>query len=172
MARNTTSKDEIQVLVQHFTSELTTLVRHSTFQELQAVLSTFQSGTSAPSATRTVKVVRLGRSAKSASSGGKRTTEQVAQFGEALLAFIQQNPGQRGEQIALALKTDVKTMRLPMLRLIADKKVKTKGQRRGTSGWPSNHETKSAPPKLPGRSMPEMSRARSFSAPVVNTTAS
>ena len=46
------------------------------------------------------------------------------------------------------------------------------GQVLGTSGCPSNQLTKSAPPNEPGRSIPGMSRSRSFSAPVVNTIAS
>jgi len=35
------------------------------------------------------------------------------------------------EQIAELLRTDTKTMRLPMQKLIADKKIRTKGNRRG-----------------------------------------
>ena len=62
---------------------------------------------------------------------GKRTTEAVAEMGERLLAYIKAQPGRRGEQIAKVFHTDVKTIRLPMLRLIAEKKVKTQGQRRG-----------------------------------------
>ena len=52
-------------------------------------------------------------------------------MGERLLTHVKQNAGQRGEQIAKALRTDVNTMRPAMKKLIAAKKVKTKGQRRG-----------------------------------------
>ena len=46
------------------------------------------------------------------------------------------------------------------------------GHSRRTSGWPSNHETKSAAPYEPGRSMPGMSSAASRMAPVARITAS
>jgi hypothetical protein len=49
----------------------------------------------------------------------------------ALLAYIQAHPGQRGEEIAAALATETKAMRPVMHRLIDEKRVKTKGQRRG-----------------------------------------
>ena len=49
----------------------------------------------------------------------------------ALLTYVKDHPGQRGEQIAAALGTDSKSVRPAMQRLLADKKVKTRGQRRG-----------------------------------------
>jgi hypothetical protein len=51
--------------------------------------------------------------------------------GDALLTYVMNNPGQRGEQIAAALGTDSTAMRPMMKRLIAERKVKTRGQRRG-----------------------------------------
>jgi hypothetical protein len=48
-----------------------------------------------------------------------------------ILDYVRAHPGQRGEQIAAALDTDTKLMRPAMHRLIDERKVKTKGQRRG-----------------------------------------
>ena len=53
-----------------------------------------------------------------ASSGGRRSSETVEQMGETLLAHIKKNPGQRGEQIARALNTDTKTMRLFLMVIV------------------------------------------------------
>jgi hypothetical protein len=50
----------------------------------------------------------------------------------AILAFIQKNPGQRLEHIAAGLGTDSRTIRAPMKRLLDERKIKTKGVRRGT----------------------------------------
>lgn len=50
----------------------------------------------------------------------------------ALLAYIQEHPGARGEVIAQALGTDTKSMRPVMHKLIDARKVKTKGEARGT----------------------------------------
>jgi hypothetical protein len=70
--------------------------------------------------------------ARSRRSGG--STEGMA---DRLHEFVSKNPGKRGEQIAAALATDVGTMRPSMKQLIADKKVKTKGQRRGMTYYPA-----------------------------------
>ena len=61
----------------------------------------------------------------------RRGTHDKSQLADALLAHIKQNSGQRGEQIAAALGTDTKTMRPVMHALIAENKVKTRGERRG-----------------------------------------
>lgn len=47
-----------------------------------------------------------------------------------LLDYVSKNPGQRGEQISAALGTDSKSMRPVMQKLIAEKRVKTRGERR------------------------------------------
>jgi predicted ArsR family transcriptional regulator len=69
--------------------------------------------------------------------GGRRSSEDVEQMGASILAHVNKNPGQRGEQIAESLHVDTKTMRLPMQKLIADKKVKAKGERRGMRYYPA-----------------------------------
>ena len=54
---------------------------------------------------------------------------------EALVRYVREYPGQRGEQIASALGTDSKAIRAPMKRLVEAGSIKTKGQRRGMQYW-------------------------------------
>ena len=69
---------------------------------------------------------------------------------DALLAHVKTHPGQRGEQVAAALRTDVKTMRGPMKALIAAKAIRTEGERRGMAYFPAGGVSK-APGKKAGR---------------------
>lgn len=65
--------------------------------------------------------------------GGRRSSADVANLADALLSHLEKHPGQRGEEIAAALETDTRTIRLPLKKLIEERKVKTKGVARGTS---------------------------------------
>jgi plasmid maintenance system killer protein len=70
-------------------------------------------------------------------SSGRRSSVDVEQMGNSLLAHVKSNPGQRGEQIAVTLGTDTKSLRRPMQKLIDEGTVKTKGQRRGMRYYPA-----------------------------------
>jgi hypothetical protein len=70
---------------------------------------------------------------RSAGGGGRRSSADVASLADALLSHLEKHPGQRGEEIAAALETDTRTIRLPLKKLIEDRKVRTKGVARGTS---------------------------------------
>jgi hypothetical protein len=77
--------------------------------------------------------VNVGAGAK---TRGRRSSSGSEVASDALLGHIREHPGQRGEQIAAALRTDVGTMRPTMKRLIEANKVKTRGQRRGMTYFP------------------------------------
>ena len=66
------------------------------------------------------------------SKGAKRAPEEIAATTSALLAFVKSHSGQRIEQIAKAMKVTTKDLALPAKKLLGDRKLKTKGQKRAT----------------------------------------
>jgi hypothetical protein len=135
----TTAQADIESLIAQFTSELTTLVRRSTLEE---VLATLQGGMNGAAPRRgpgrPAGSVKRGRPVGSknkpkAGPGGRirRSSADLEGMQDSLLAHVKANPGQRGDQIASALGSDVGTIRGPMKKLIAAKQVRTEGQRRG-----------------------------------------
>lgn len=70
-------------------------------------------------------------------SAVKRVVRAGAIDRDTLLGYVKEHPGSRGEQIAAALGTDVKAMRPVMKALIAERRVKTAGERRGMTYSPA-----------------------------------
>jgi chromosome segregation ATPase len=67
----------------------------------------------------------------------RRSAGEISNLGDALLNYVRNNPGQRGEEIAAAMATDSVTIRPVMKKLIAAGKVATEGQRRGMTYSPA-----------------------------------
>jgi outer membrane biosynthesis protein TonB len=73
----------------------------------------------------------------SRSKGEKRSPELIAKTTDALLAYVKSHAGQRIEQIAQGLKVTTKDLALPAKKLLAERRLKTKGQKRATQYFPA-----------------------------------
>jgi hypothetical protein len=123
---------QISAKIEAFTQELSTLVK-------QAALDTVRD---ALGGTPTVKRRGPGRpkgsgaKSKAASqrkvAGGRRSSADVDSLAAAVLSAVKDSPGQGVTDIATALGVTSKDLRLPIQKLLAEKKLKTTGQKRGT----------------------------------------
>ena len=121
------AQSEIDALVSDFTQRLSTLVRRSALEQVLVAL-----GGDMPATKRGAgrpKGMNTGQPKvkKGAGASGRNSSA----MSETVLAHIQANPGQRADAIAKALGTNVDKLRPVTKALIAEKKLKTHGQRRG-----------------------------------------
>ena len=69
-------------------------------------------------------------------AGEKRTQEELQQVCDRVQSYIRSNAGQGVERIAKALATPTKELTLPIRKLLDDKKIGSKGQKRATRYYP------------------------------------
>jgi hypothetical protein len=129
MAKNSVN-DRIRSRVEAFAEELSALIRDSAMETVRDALG----GGSAPR-----RGARGGRSASTApvrggrrEKGQKRDPSEIERLTGRLLDYVKGNAGQRIEQIAAGMGTVTKELNLPVKKLIAQKSLKTKGQKRAT----------------------------------------
>ena len=128
MAKNSVN-DRIRSRVEAFAEELSTLIRDSAMETVREALG----GGSAPrrgarGRSASTAPVRGGRREK----GQKRDPSEIERLTGRLLDYVKGNAGQRIEQIAAGMGTVTKELNLPVKKLIAQKSLKTKGQKRAT----------------------------------------
>ena len=132
MAKNSVN-DRIRSRVEAFAEELSALIRDSAMETVREALG----GSATPR-----RGARGGRAAAASAApvrgGGRREKGQKRDPGEIerltgrLLDYVKGNAGQRIEQIAAGMGTVTKELNLPVKKLIAQKSLKTKGQKRAT----------------------------------------
>ncbi|MBL8800520.1 MAG: hypothetical protein JNN27_00875 [Planctomycetes bacterium] len=123
---------QLRARIDAFVSDLSTLVRRAA---LDAVASSLGWPAPAPAKRRPGRPPKAAASAAPAPRKGKRTKrtpEDVAKMGEVVVAYVAKHPGQPVEQIKKALGVEKKDLQLPIVRMVAAKKLKTTGQKRGT----------------------------------------
>jgi hypothetical protein len=121
---------DIRTLVESFTNDLSTVMRRAAIEDVHAKLSLALGNTQprrrGPGRPRDARAGKRGRP-------GKFTPEQLEKHGASILALLKKSPGARSEQLSSAMKMDAPTLRIPLKALIAAKKIKVKGQKRGTT---------------------------------------
>ena len=138
------AENQIKNRVDAFVNDLSDLIRQSA---LEAVGEALKKG-GAVSAPAAPVARRPGRPAKAAGTsasaaaaakrraGEKRSPVLLAQVTDQVGNHIKSNPGQGVEQIAKALSTTTKELTLPIRKLLGDKKITSKGQKRATRYFP------------------------------------
>jgi len=141
-------ENELQSRVDSFVHELSALIRRQALAAVEEVLKKGEGGGAVKKAGRPAKAEEpkgkakaAPKAAKAAPSakrkpGEKRTPAALAQITEQVYNYIKSNPGQGVEQIAKALQTSTKELTLPIRKLLGEKKVGSKGQKRATRYFP------------------------------------
>jgi hypothetical protein len=126
--------DRIRARVEQFAAELAELIRESAMETVSAALAGAR-----PSPGRggrrgaAAAVVRSGRGrAASREKGAKRPPDEIERLTGKLFDYVKGSPGQRIEQIADGMGISTKELNLPAKKLIANKQLRTKGQKRAT----------------------------------------
>ena len=121
--------DQIRNRIEEFVTELDGLVRQAAVESVAQALGNGAPARRGPRPARAPATTH----ARGRSKGQKRDPRELEQLTHNLLAYISKSSGQRIEQIAQGMGTTTKELALPAKKLIAEKKIRTKGQKRATA---------------------------------------
>ena len=122
--------EEVREAVEAFVEQLKGLIQRAALESVQTALNGGHSS-SRRGATRPVAQSALGSERYEATA--KRSPAELAALIKKLHSHIAKHPGQRIEKIGAGLGVPTKALVLPVKRLISEKKVTTKGQKRATT---------------------------------------
>jgi DNA invertase Pin-like site-specific DNA recombinase len=115
----------IRGMVEAFAGELAALIRESAFETVRAALGN-GAGRGRAALSR-----RLGQP-----KGAKRPPQEIAKLVGRLRDYVKAHPGQRIEQIAKGMNVSTRELNLPAKKLLSQKALKTRGEKRATKYFP------------------------------------
>jgi hypothetical protein len=121
--------DEVRETIESFVEQLKGLIQRAALESVQTALS----GGHQPLRNGSKRLApRAAIGARHYEAGSKRSPAELAALIKRLHSHIAKNPGLRIEKIGDGLGVPTKALVLPVKRLISEKKVTTKGQKRAT----------------------------------------
>jgi hypothetical protein len=120
------TSQQIRDRIEDFVNQLNQLVRQTALESVQDALGSGAGRGRGRGAARAA----IGRGARR--KGEKRSSDQIAETTKAVVTYVRKNPGQGVEAIAKGLGTVTKELTLPIRKLVAERQLKTKGQKRAT----------------------------------------
>jgi hypothetical protein len=136
---------DIRTLVDSFADELTARLRQAIDRAVDDAVAGVGRGRArvgrpAGTSRKAAGKKKSSRTAKRTARRGvgyRRSPEELEKLTRDLLREIKKKPDRRIEEIGASMGVDTKILNLPAKKLIADKLVKTKGQKRATRYAPS-----------------------------------
>jgi hypothetical protein len=134
-----TIEQQIQKLVADFVADITALARADALKAVGDALG----GLGSAKAVKPAKAPRGRRGGKptkaaapAAESGKKRSAAQLQNQAKKIVDAVKQQPGIRADQLSAALGVPTRNLALPIKKLLAEKALSKKGQKRATAYYP------------------------------------
>ena len=125
--------DTVRAALEAFVDDISSLIQQAALESVETALAGASSIPSRRGRGPRAVAPASAPSAANRKKGAKRTPEELEQLIKKLHGYIAKNPGQRIEQIASSLDISTKELNLPAKKLISEKKLTTKGQKRATT---------------------------------------
>ena len=120
----------IRACVDSFVEQLSALVRQAALQSVQEAL--VAAGAPAPARRGRPRKKATAPARRASKKRGRRSSAAVSKTTDAALTFVKANPNCSVGEIGAGLGLTTKDLRLPLMKLLADGKLRTTGQKRGT----------------------------------------
>lgn len=128
---NSDIDNRIRGMVETFAGELAALIRESAFETVRAALGEGGGGGRGRRGGGTAALRSSSRS-----KGAKRPPQEIAKLVGKLRDYVKAHPGERIEQIAKGMGVSTRELNLPAKKLLAEKVLKTRGEKRATKYFP------------------------------------
>jgi hypothetical protein len=123
--------EKIRGMLEAFASDLTALIRESAMETVRDALGGETPGRRG-GGSRGARAALAPAAGRRLPKGAKRPPDEIAQLTDQLLAYVQGHKGERIEQIAKGMGVSTRELNLPVKKLISNKSLRTRGQKRAT----------------------------------------